>query len=134
MVWVGWQQAIARLGLADLESLVETAFACGWVCSDVLSLKHFREDLRAAREAADPADVFPDTEKDSYLDDLVGRLSTWASFQPEKPRESVRRPAGTLVPDAASPARNPYRDVGRNDPCPCGSGKKFKKCCLGKAA
>ncbi len=24
--------------------------------------------------------------------------------------------------------------VGRNDICPCGSGKKFKKCCLGKAA
>jgi hypothetical protein len=23
-------------------------------------------------------------------------------------------------------------DVGRNDPCPCGSGKKFKRCCLGK--
>jgi hypothetical protein len=23
--------------------------------------------------------------------------------------------------------------VGRNDPCPCGSGKKFKKCCLGAA-
>lgn len=25
---------------------------------------------------------------------------------------------------------NPLRAVGRNDPCPCGSGKKFKKCCL----
>lgn len=25
---------------------------------------------------------------------------------------------------------NPYRDVGRNDPCPCGSGKKFKRCHL----
>jgi hypothetical protein len=24
--------------------------------------------------------------------------------------------------------------VGRNDPCPCGSGKKFKKCCESKAA
>jgi hypothetical protein len=24
--------------------------------------------------------------------------------------------------------------TGRNDPCPCGSGKKFKKCCLGKEA
>jgi hypothetical protein len=23
-----------------------------------------------------------------------------------------------------------YTDVGRNDPCPCGSGKKFKKCCM----
>jgi len=22
-------------------------------------------------------------------------------------------------------------DIGRNDPCPCGSGKKFKKCCGG---
>ena len=22
--------------------------------------------------------------------------------------------------------------VGRNDPCPCGSGSKYKKCCLGK--
>jgi SEC-C motif-containing protein len=25
---------------------------------------------------------------------------------------------------------NSYNGVGRNDPCPCGSGKKFKKCCL----
>ena len=24
--------------------------------------------------------------------------------------------------------------IGRNDPCPCGSGKKYKKCCLYKAA
>jgi len=24
--------------------------------------------------------------------------------------------------------------IGRNDPCPCGSGKKYKKCCLGKRA
>ena len=27
----------------------------------------------------------------------------------------------------------PQEHVGRNDPCPCGSGKKFKKCCMGKA-
>jgi uncharacterized protein YecA (UPF0149 family) len=30
--------------------------------------------------------------------------------------------------DHHAPAKNPLRDVGRNDPCPCGSGKKFKKC------
>ena len=23
-----------------------------------------------------------------------------------------------------------HKSIGRNDPCPCGSGKKFKKCCL----
>ena len=28
--------------------------------------------------------------------------------------------------------RETKRGIGRNDPCPCGSGKKYKKCCLGK--
>jgi len=34
-------------------------------------------------------------------------------------------------------AREPTRStpkVGRNEPCPCGSGKKFKKCCDGPTA
>jgi len=32
-------------------------------------------------------------------------------------------------PQSASPRNDPkFKDVGRNDPCPCGSGKKFKKC------
>ena len=26
-----------------------------------------------------------------------------------------------------------FRDVNRNQPCPCGSGLKFKKCCLRRA-
>lgn len=34
---------------------------------------------------------------------------------------------------ADSPAFNRFRGIGRNDPCPCGSGRKFKKCCLGKS-
>jgi hypothetical protein len=43
--------------------------------------------------------------------------------------------AGLGEPDALSPRpRKPGATataaVGRNDPCPCGSGKKFKKCCL----
>jgi hypothetical protein len=28
------------------------------------------------------------------------------------------------------PIVNPNKDIGRNDPCPCGSGKKYKKCCM----
>ncbi len=30
----------------------------------------------------------------------------------------------------SEPVRHSGPHVGRNDPCPCGSGKKFKKCCL----
>jgi len=32
------------------------------------------------------------------------------------------------------PVRNLGKKVGRNDPCPCGSGKKFKSCCMRKEA
>jgi preprotein translocase subunit SecA len=34
----------------------------------------------------------------------------------------------------AEPLRNVGKKVGRNDPCPCGSGKKFKACCMRKEA
>ena len=30
------------------------------------------------------------------------------------------------------PFVNPAPKIGRNEPCPCGSGKKYKKCCMGK--
>jgi hypothetical protein len=33
------------------------------------------------------------------------------------------------APIAIDPIRRSGRKIGRNDPCPCGSGKKFKKCC-----
>lgn len=32
-----------------------------------------------------------------------------------------------------APSTRSASKVGRNDPCPCGSGKKYKKCCLGKS-
>ena len=35
-------------------------------------------------------------------------------------------------PQKREPVRNTGRKVGRNDPCPCGSGKKFKACCMNK--
>jgi len=45
----------------------------------------------------------------------------------EPPPPSVQRSVAGGVAEPAF-AVNPYAGVGRNDPCPCGSGKKFKKC------
>lgn len=42
----------------------------------------------------------------------------------ERTRERVA--AGDTT---ASVAIREHRHIGRNDPCPCGSGSKFKKCC-----
>jgi hypothetical protein len=35
-------------------------------------------------------------------------------------------------PETSEPSKSGRNPVGRNDPCPCGSGKKFKKCCMKK--
>ena len=38
--------------------------------------------------------------------------------------------AKALAPKLAARAQQAaFADIGRNDPCPCGSGKKYKKCC-----
>ena len=39
---------------------------------------------------------------------------------------------GTQVDHKPEPIRHRQARVGRNDPCPCGSGKKFKNCCMRK--
>jgi tetratricopeptide (TPR) repeat protein len=44
-----------------------------------------------------------------------------------RPAQSI--PAMTRWGDSSAPEDAQKRRVGRNDPCPCGSGKKFKKCC-----
>jgi preprotein translocase subunit SecA len=38
------------------------------------------------------------------------------------------RPARTGGDDVVKTVRREEPKVGRNDPCPCGSGKKYKKC------
>ncbi len=39
---------------------------------------------------------------------------------------------GTGTSEKMEPIRNRGERVGRNDPCPCGSGKKYKNCCMRK--
>lgn len=60
------------------------------------------------------------------IDDPV--LPEWRSLFDEH-----RRPEKNIHDRPFAPVRATAKSVGRNDPCPCGSGKKFKKCCLGKA-
>jgi preprotein translocase subunit SecA len=45
---------------------------------------------------------------------------------------SATATANTKTDVKKEPLRNQGKKVGRNDPCPCGSGKKFKNCCMHK--
>jgi len=44
-------------------------------------------------------------------------------------RERETMPGRSLKPAAAPAVAAPRAKIGRNEPCPCGSGKKYKKCC-----
>ena len=56
--------------------------------------------------------------------------------QQEVKRERVAKETGTAAATQSQvkkePVRNKAKKVGPNDPCPCGSGKKYKKCCMHK--
>lgn len=41
----------------------------------------------------------------------------------------VAQAADEAMIGAKAQSVNPFKDIGRNDDCPCGSGKKFKQCC-----
>lgn len=78
--------------------------------------------------------------------DTDWRISEWGYYDPaeraaflngptlEELTSKLREEVGTSIESGAERAaesekENLFKDVGRNDPCPCGSGKKFKKCC-----
>jgi len=54
----------------------------------------------------------------------------------EVKREKVAKETGTAAATQTvvkkQPVRNAAKKVGPNDPCPCGSGRKYKKCCMQK--
>ncbi len=65
------------------------------------------------------------------IDDVVEEMHWWACFSPRKESpanlaEPSRAAAGRH--DAGTAVRSELK-VGRNAPCPCGSGKKYKRCC-----
>ena len=46
-----------------------------------------------------------------------------------KPQMTLSHGAVSKAPEAPTTVKHDGDKVGRNDPCPCGSGKKYKKCC-----
>jgi hypothetical protein len=129
-VWAGWQSAIAMLGMSDLKILVKKAFDRGFIDSHVLAFDHFEQDLRQGIERpGEPSR--PDDHEYTLFGDTIEELSGWYCFT-EQYREDQKRWRQQVEANhvRSQPYENPLKGIGRNDSCPCGSGKKFKKCCF----
>ena len=87
--------------------------------------------VRRPEQQAQPADDEPSELKGAHYSgpsETGGGAGSHA--RPAAPVPGAARPAPTAKPQTYRKADDPdpYVGVGRNDPCPCGSGKKFKNC------
>ena len=73
-----------------------------------------------------------DYDKEKLYYNMVGCKADWLYELPAVERQSSLRGRikGTLQGAESFPVQFvKAKKIGRNDPCPCGSGKKYKKCC-----
>ena len=129
-VWFGWQSAIAMLGLCELKVLVERAFDRGFIDRHILGFEHFEDDLsRGLNQPGEPS--APGNNEFELFGDTIEELSRWHCFRERDEEDRTEwQELAKLDHMLREPHHNPFKGIGRNDPCPCGSGKKFKKCCL----
>ncbi|MGE3916856.1 MAG: DUF1186 domain-containing protein [Hyphomicrobiaceae bacterium] len=127
------------LTLAELQEPALRPVIDRWFEEDLVELQSLnREDID--RTFADPDDTIEASLilRERMEEGLVEYLSGWAWFKASDPAD-LRDPwddvpEPTLDELVEYEASQPYvregRKIGRNEPCPCGSGKKYKKCCL----
>lgn len=133
LVWDRLCAVVGELGMVGLLPLVRRAHEEG-LCDPTYETLERTE--RIARKGGNSAWREP-----CYLiEDAIFEMKDWCCFakpgsRPKKPvkpdsHEPIVREGRSVPPPR--PTGSPARAVpvaGRNDPCPCGSGKKFKKCC-----
>ena len=82
---------------------------------------------REAQEAARAAEVA--TQRARNYNPYAGYSTTRETYEGENAqREAAKNATYSSGPKKPQPAKAQTK-VGRNDPCPCGSGKKYKNCC-----
>jgi len=136
--------ALLHCKAVEFAPLIEQAYTAGTVDEDIcgdLEDVQIALGLRKERSAPRPtpyANAFrlSDDDDDADNDDTAEEdAEEEEDNNNNDDDESHKRSASDdfqRLPPAFTPIRNAAPKVGRNDPCPCGSGKKYKKCCMDK--
>ena len=149
--WLGWTDVVWLLGFPEFAPDVQRLFEEGFVARVFRGYEHFAEDLQHTLDDPESMAGFDGYELYPFqssieevtrwfrstvsqpADGIAAALARSAEPGGREPRVAHAAGGRGAARHDAGPYHNPVRQVGRNDPCPCGSGKKFKKCCLGKA-
>ena len=130
IVWNTWANSIIDLGAEDFSPLVRNAFDTGNLADLMMDYEDFLQylDYTTGKQPA-PGNFRWDYDN-CAIDDTIEELSSWYCFSEEFIRQETRRKQAAH--DPMSQNRFGMNKIGRNAPCPCGSGRKFKKCCLNR--
>jgi hypothetical protein len=126
--------AAGELGPAPLLENIRAWFGEGLVDASVTGLKWFEK--MAAMPVQDCLAEAAENEANRYIRDALDEMAAWSCYElPEPGHTNSHQASGWPPQDSEGGGTIVHRQpkIGRNDPCPCGSGKKFKKCC-GKEA
>ncbi len=80
-------------------------------------------------ESADMFDQMTEDIKDCTVRKVLAVMPRTASTERTQTIKISKVGAAGIAPTEKPAPKKAERKVGRNDPCPCGSGKKYKKCC-----
>lgn len=115
-----------------------------WLAEDIQGMCQFGVDIQTIFDAFNKMKIsFKDMNQANEVTQLIMELSNntriWENngHTPQEIFEKFEKPNLRPLPDkpfqfGGSNVIEKKEKIGRNDPCPCGSGKKYKKCCLGK--
>ena len=141
-----YEQREASVGAEDfrhLERIVMLQTVDNLWKDHLLTMDHLKEGIGLRGYAQqDPLIIYKKEGFELFQDmisrikeETVGILFRIQISEPKKiddlrqPREQKMIFSGGEEPSRKSPVKRTQNKVGRNAPCPCGSGKKFKKCC-----
>src|SRR6188474_2483629 len=82
---------------------------------------------RQRQEEVEALEAEAEAEHQALLEGAVARHPDAQTETPADALDEIRNAAAS-VPPPQRPSVSAAPKIGRNDPCPCGSGKKFKKC------
>jgi hypothetical protein len=116
-VWDGLVDCSSELYPAELYEDIQQAFQDDLVDPFFIDLKDVERNLSDGKEKV--IERLKNDRQYQLIEDTISEMQGWACFNEPKPRP---KPQPVVK----------KKKIGRNEPCPCGSGKKYKKCCLNK--
>ena len=118
----------------DFENLIEVMNYLGKTSEDFLEYISWRMDVHPNILSSDELDVLDGYFTDSQIKQKAKEGMVF--FPPNAPsiidKIYFERHGVKYTHPGIRSHIHKHKKTGRNDPCPCGSGKKFKRCCIGK--